>query len=63
MINNYQLLSTKQTAHILGLSIDTLNVWRSTGRYNLPFVKIGSKVMYRLSDVEQYIENNTVKGE
>ena len=48
---NPQLINPLKVSEIIGVSIGTLAVWRSTGRYALPFIKIGSKVMYRLSDV------------
>ncbi|HCK82537.1 MAG TPA: helix-turn-helix domain-containing protein [Candidatus Competibacter sp.] len=61
------LLTPEQAADRLGMSPDTLNVWRTTGRYNLPYVKIGRRVKYRASDVEAFIarrtRNNHVEGE
>jgi len=50
----------KQAADYLGLSEGTLAVWASTGRYQLPFVKVGRKVFYRQSDLDQFIESNVV---
>ena len=52
-------LSPAQAADILGLSKGTLEVWRSTGRYNLPFIKMGRYVRYRLSDINAFIESRT----
>ena len=49
------LLTPKQTAETLGVTIGPLAVWRCTGRYPLAFVKIGRRVMYKLSDLETYI--------
>ncbi|WP_411705937.1 DNA-binding protein [Edaphovirga cremea] len=37
-------ISDKQTALILGVKISTLAVWRSTGRYHLPYTKVGRLV-------------------
>ena len=54
-----ELLNEKQAATYLDLSPGTLSVWRSTGRYNLIFVKIGSKVRYRLSDLENWVASRT----
>jgi len=34
-------VSDIQAAEVLGAKKTTLAVWRSTGRYNLPFVKVG----------------------
>jgi excisionase family DNA binding protein len=54
-----QTLTPAQAADILGLSKGTLEVWRSTGRYNLPFIKMGRYVRYRLSDINAFIESRT----
>lgn len=54
---NNNLLTPAQTAESLGVTIGTLAVWRCTARYNLPFVKIGSRVRYRASDVDAFIES------
>lgn len=53
------LLDPEQVAEALGVSPKTLNVWRCTGRYNLPFVKVGSRVRYRRADVEAFLERRT----
>jgi hypothetical protein len=50
-----ELLDEKQAAEHLTVSPGTLSVWRSTGRYNLPFVKIGRMVRYRLTDLDAWI--------
>lgn len=54
------LLDPERVAAILGVSVKTLNVWRCTGRYALPFAKIGARVKYRASDVERFIARRTV---
>lgn len=51
-----ELLDEKQAAERLTVSPGTLSVWRSTGRYNLPFVKVGRMVRYRLSDLDAWID-------
>lgn len=53
------LVDDKAAAEILGLSPGTLSVWRSTGRYALPFVKVGRHVRYRVSDLEAWLEKRT----
>ncbi|MDE5178896.1 helix-turn-helix domain-containing protein [Vibrio fluvialis] len=50
----------KQAAVYLGLSEGTLAVWASTGRYQLPFVKVGRKVFYRQSDLDAFVESNVL---
>ena len=52
---NPGLLDDKQAAEYLTVSPGTLSVWRSTGRYALPFVKVGRMVRYRLSDLDEWL--------
>jgi predicted site-specific integrase-resolvase len=56
---NRTLLSSEETAHLLGISPGTLPVWRSTGRYDLPYVKCGRCVRYRMEDIQAFIERRT----
>ena len=51
-----KLLTPIEVAKILGLSVETLNMWRTTKRYNLPYVKAGRMVRYRQEDVEAFID-------
>lgn len=50
------LLNETEAAKILGVAPGTLSVWRSTGRYNLPFVKVGRNVRYRPSDLDEWLD-------
>lgn len=54
-----ELVDEKEAARILDISPGTLAVWRSTGRYNLRFVKIGRNVRYRRSDLLAWLEKRT----
>ena len=54
------LMTPEQAAEKLGVTANTLMVWRSTGRYELPFVKVGSSVMYRESDLNEWIDTRRV---
>ena len=54
------LLTPSEAAAILGVSVGTLQVWRCTKRYPLPFVKIGRKAMYQVEAVQAFIESRTV---
>ena len=49
------LLDDKAAAAILDVSPGTLSVWRSTGRYALPVLKIGRKVRYRRADLDAWL--------
>lgn len=52
-----KLLTPDETAERLGILTKTLDVWRCTQRYNLPYVKVGRLVRYRESDLEAFIES------
>jgi len=52
------LLSRKEAANYLGLSEQTLAIWKCTKRYELPFVKIGRLIKYRKADLDQFISKN-----
>jgi len=56
---NEALLDETQAAQYLNVEARTLAVWRSTGRYDLPFVKIGRCVRYKKSDLDAWIEKRT----
>jgi hypothetical protein len=55
-----KLLSAEEAAEILGTTAGTLACWRSTRKYDLPFVKIGALVRYRLSDLRDWIARRAV---
>ena len=52
-----QLLSRKEAAAYLGVAEQTLAIWKTTGRYSLPVVKIGRLAKYRKSDLDAFIES------
>jgi excisionase family DNA binding protein len=54
-----ELLDEKAAAEILDIAPGTLSVWRSTGRYRIPFVKVGRRVRYRRADLEAWLASRT----
>jgi len=54
------LLKATDVARTLNLELQTLADWRCSAekRRALPFVKVGSAVRYRQSDVSRFIEAN-----
>jgi predicted DNA-binding transcriptional regulator AlpA len=56
-----RLLTPQETSLMLGVTVETLAVWRSTKRYDLPWVKIGRLVRYTEADVHSFIELRTVR--
>jgi excisionase family DNA binding protein len=56
---NIDLLTNEEAAAYLGLKPGTLDVWRSTKRYCLPYIKVGRLVRYRKSDLDRFLEEQT----
>jgi excisionase family DNA binding protein len=56
MKNN--LLTREEAAAYLGVKENTLAVWSCSKRYNLPLVKVGRLVRYRVQDLDRFIEAN-----
>ena len=56
------LLDTPASADFLGVQPHTMAVWRSTGRYDLPYVLVGSLIRYRRSALEAFINRRTRSG-
>jgi excisionase family DNA binding protein len=56
---NPELFSTDQAASYLAVSPSTLEIWRCTRRYDIPYVKIGRKVRYRRTDLDDWLEART----
>ena len=55
-----KLLTTEQAAEMLGIAPQTLAVWRCKKRYDLPFVRIGSRrVRYRPEDIAAWLDANS----
>ena len=54
-----ELLDDNAAAQVLDVKTGTLSVWRSTGRYELPFLKIGRKVRYRHSDLLAWLDKRS----
>ena len=52
-------MSRKEAAEYLGVTVHTLAVWKCTGRYNLPCVKIGKLAKYRKEDLDDFILSRT----
>jgi hypothetical protein len=57
-----KLVSEKEACKILDCRPNTLAVWRTNKRYNLPFYKIGRLVKYKISDLEEFIQEGRKGG-
>jgi len=54
------LMTPKETASMLAIKEATLAIWRSNGRYDLKYVKIGRYIRYRLRDIENWINSREI---
>lgn len=52
------LWTPARAAQELGVSVRTLSAWRSSGRYTLPYVKVGRLVRYRQEDVRAWLQRH-----
>jgi hypothetical protein len=52
------LLSGKTAAKIINVAPQTLAQWRVNRRVDIPFVRVGRRVMYRRADLEAFITAN-----
>ena len=58
-IDTDQRLSSDQAAIYLGVAKSTLPVWRSTQKVQIPYAKIGRKVIYLKSTLDRFLAQNT----
>ena len=58
-LSEEKLLSTTQVAELFQTTVGTLALWRSSGRYGIPYIKIGRKVFYRESEIEMWLKSRT----
>lgn len=57
------LLTPAEAAAYIGVTENTLSVWRCVGRYNIQFVKVGRLVKYRKSALDAFLDRRTIGGE
>jgi len=55
------VFDTNATAPLLGVTPGTLQVWRCQGK-GPRFIKSGSRVVYRLRDINAYLDSRTRKS-
>ena len=54
-----RLANNSAAADHLGIAAATLQYWRTTGAQKIPFIKVGGRVMYRISDLDDWLTANT----
>jgi excisionase family DNA binding protein len=55
------LLTNAEAAEYLDVSGGTLEVWRCTRRYPIPYIKVGRKVRYRKKCLDKFLNDRTVE--
>jgi excisionase family DNA binding protein len=60
MVCESELLTRNEAARYLGIKPGTLACWVSTRRYALAFVRVGSRVRYRRSDLDAWLQSRTI---
>lgn len=56
------ILTEEEAAKLLQIRPQTLALWRCSGRYAIPFVRLGPKLIrYRREDLDAFLESRSVK--
>lgn len=54
------LLTNEEAACYIGVTPGTLEVWRCTKRYEIPYIKVGRLVRYRPAALDKFLTARTV---
>ena len=54
-----QLVNNSAAADHMCIAGATLQYWRTTGAQKIPYIKVGGRVMYRISDLDKWLEERT----
>jgi len=57
-LSDEALVEPGVASYELKVTPTTLSIWRCTGRYHLPYVKIGRLVRYRMGDLREFKHAN-----
>jgi MerR family transcriptional regulator, repressor of the yfmOP operon len=53
-------LSSEEVSHLLMISKRTLQTYRDNG--TLPFAQVGRKIYYKVSDIDEYLDQHYIKS-
>ena len=56
-----KLINNEEAANIFNIKPNTLSIWRSKKKINLPFYKIGNLVKYDEDEVHKYLKSLIIK--
>jgi len=54
-----ELLTRREAAAYIGVSEQTLAIWKCSSRYDLPVIKVGRLVKYRRSELDAFLRRHT----
>jgi hypothetical protein len=58
-----ELIDNAPAAEYIGTKPHTLEIWRSTGRHKIPYVRVGSRIKYKTSDLDDWLASRTVNAD
>lgn len=56
-LDDNALVSPGRVAEALCCKLETLAVWRSTGRYPLKYIKVGRSVKYQVGSIREFLRS------
>lgn len=62
LIQANSLLTNDDAAVYIGVTPRTLEVWRCTKRYIIPYIKVGRLVKYRQKSLDDFLMSRTVEA-
>ena len=62
LTENVVLFTNDQAAKYIGVTPGTMEVWRSTKRHIIPYIKVGRLVKYRKQALDTYLTSRTVEA-
>lgn len=56
------LLTRKEAAEYLNITLNTLCRWMKKDTYEMPYVRIGKSIRYRKEDLISFVDRHVVKS-
>jgi hypothetical protein len=56
-----QLLNNTEAADFIRVQPHTLEIWRTSNRYDIPYTKVGGKVYYFAEDLLEWLRSRKVR--
>src|ERR1035441_9296391 len=54
----HERMRTESAANYLGVAASTMVVWRCTKKVQIPYSKIGGRVVYSREDLDRFLQEN-----